>query len=158
MRRFFISLGVLLVWGFLDYILAHYLKFTLMWPGWAYVTFQWITYQLPTVVLAWLWGAPVVGITVWLLWWTWWQDAAYYLFYDTLLWWGTSNAWEREVLGGEVTWAEWTPWGIVTRLIPGQSDVPIPAVELFVQMGIGMVAAFVLCVYAGRLLVTKPDS
>jgi hypothetical protein len=77
-----------------------------------------------------------------LLWWTWWADAIYYAFYDSLGWYGQNphvSAWENEVMEGFVTWAWWTPVGLLTK-----HKRAIPHNTLMWQLVVGVVVALVV--------------
>jgi hypothetical protein len=51
-----------------------------------------------------------------ILWWTWWADLLFYLWYDLLRIFGyprKPGGFREQVLGNKVTWAYWTAWGFM---------------------------------------------
>lgn len=80
----------------------------------------------------------VIGFT--LLWWTWNCDLLFYLIYDTLGIFGPRTAFKTEVLGNLVSWAWWTPLGL---LFYKKTDV-IKWPALLSQALIGLIITFLI--------------
>lgn len=75
------------------------------------------------------------------------SDILYYYFYDGLRWYGGAGAgklYVSEVIGNKVTWAYWTPYGIVTRWIPGKKNVPINGNILIEQAAFGFLLTILI--------------
>lgn len=56
------------------------------------------------------------ALTFNILWWTWWADLLFYLWYDLLRVFGyprKPRGFREQVMGNKVTWAYWTAWGIL---------------------------------------------
>lgn len=90
------------------------------------------------LVLILSWGA---GIAFAILWWTWWADGLYYIFYDSLRWFGEGEAWGSEVVGNRVTWAWWTPFGLWIWAVFGTRSTVSTYKELMKQLIVGMLLA-----------------
>lgn len=82
---------------------------------------------------------PVVAFN--LQWWTWNDDLLYYWMYDALY---GKTAFKDEVLAGRVTWAGWTPAGLILH---GGKRERIGANVLLTQAGIGMVLGFSIIIF-----------
>ena len=88
------------------------------------------------------------------MWWTWLADFLYYFMFD--VWprsyvpWYAGRAFKEEVLGDKVTWAFWTPYGLLRYVLSGGTagrDVPIRGHELIFQgiLGVAVALAISLC-------------
>ena len=81
------------------------------------------------------------------LWWFWVSDIIYYGFCSWLRWFKTEppNAYEQDVKGNVVTWAAWTPWGLL-RLAFGKAKKsdPIDGYVLEVQAFVGVAIVLVI--------------
>jgi hypothetical protein len=138
MRTFLLaSIGVVL-YGFFDYN-----GFNLITPTLIYRIIQALFF---IILSAWLyWCGGIVATTAFLiLHQTFLVDFFYYLLYDLLKWYGgesAGTAFRRDVLGNLVTWASWTPYGLIFRLIPGKKSIPISGAVLIWQAVIGFIVA-----------------
>ena len=77
-----------------------------------------------------------------LLFWFWIADLIYYFFYDTLKWYGgdyAGKAFKSEVLGNNVVWSWWTPYGLIFRYFQGKKNMPISGRILILQAIVGIV-------------------
>lgn len=82
---------------------------------------------------------PVIAFN--LQWWTWNTDLLYYFFYDIAR--GTT-AFKDEVLANRVTWAGWTPVGLILH---GGKRERISGNILLTQAGIGLTLGFAIVIF-----------
>ena len=132
---YILGLIAVFAFGFIDYVGYNKIK-----PTWLYRVMQTII-QLSFYVLLYLAGGIWAFFTYFLLHWTFCSDFVYYLFYDTLKWYGgeyAGHAYETEVLGNQVYWAWWTPYGLLFRFIVGKKSEPIPGETLIDQAIVGL--------------------
>lgn len=78
------------------------------------------------------------GIAFLLMWWTWVADLVYYFLYDLFL---GRSAFKEEVLGDIVTWAWWTPLGLL--FVP--KGETINGSWLLIQSVLGLVLSIGVC-------------
>jgi hypothetical protein len=88
---------------------------------------------------------PVVAFIFNLLWWTWNADLVYYAICEVfngfhLTGFPGRGSFKNDVLGNQVTWASWTPYG----LIRGAKTMPISYSILLVQSFLGTLISVVL--------------
>jgi hypothetical protein len=79
-----------------------------------------------------------------ILWWTWWADLLFYLWYDMFRVFGyprKPGGFHEQVLGNKVTWAYWTAWGLMRFK---HKDTIMKKHEIFVQAALGLVTVAVL--------------
>ena len=79
-----------------------------------------------------------------ILWWTWWADLLFYFWYDLLRVFGyprKSGGFKEQVLGNKVTWAYWTPWGLMRFK---NKHTIMTWKEIFVQAVIGAVTVILI--------------
>lgn len=114
------------------------------------------------------WCKPQAALSFLFLWWAWWADIFYYVLYDVLKCFGyeddalfgrvyvgedaeehriNGGAFEHEVLNDHVTWAWWTPLGLIIWAATGERERILTGVEIlmqaFVMLGIyGIARAF----------------
>jgi small-conductance mechanosensitive channel len=84
-----------------------------------------------------------------ILWWTWWADLLFYLWYDLLRIFGyprKPGGFREQVLGNKVTWAYWTAWGVLRFK---HKDTVMTKNAIFIQAFTGMlfVTIFYLIIY-----------
>lgn len=87
--------------------------------------------QIGIVVLLFEFAGFLAALSFLLLWWTFCSDMIYYGFCAWLRWFKTEppNAFEQDVEGNVVTWAWWTPYGLVR----GHKTEPIDGTILIAQ-------------------------
>jgi len=110
--------------------------------------------QVSLTALLWVFVSGYAALVFNIWWWFWIADLIYYLLFDSLRWYHrpyAGDAFAREVLGGLVRWAWWTPYGLLSRiLIPlvrtGKIDKlrPISGDILLVQAWVGTVLGLAL--------------
>lgn len=98
-------------------------------------------FQILLVVALWFVG-PLASVLFMLLWWTWNCDLLYYFFCYILHWYSAQpkNSFEQYILSDTVTWAWWTPYG----LIRGHKSEPIDGDILVIQASAGIILSIVL--------------
>jgi len=82
---------------------------------------------------------PVIAFNV--QWWTWNDDLLYYFFYDLMY---GRTAFKDEVLAGRVTWAGWTPAGLI---IHGGKRERLSGNILLTQAGVGLTLGFAIIIF-----------
>lgn len=135
------------LFGFFDYVAYN---FGVKWK--AVPFYRVAQYFVQAAMIAFLWdnvNFKAAFLFTW-LWWCWLADLVYYFFYDTFGWFkeqGTvGNAFKDQVLGNKVTWAWWTPYGMV-QTIRGKKAEPIGGNVLLAQAGAGLLIAIVIGVW-----------
>jgi len=79
-----------------------------------------------------------------ILWWTWWADLLFYLWYDLLRVFGyprKPGGFKEQVIGNKVTWAYWTAWGFLRRK---HKHTVMTRKEIFVQALIGLIVVCII--------------
>ena len=100
-----------------------------------------IVVQISLVTLAYLIFGWKVSTGFSILWWTWNCDLLYYLVYDMYaLVFKKSTGFKHEVLGNLVTWAWWTPAGLIAY----KKDKVIKWPVLFIQAVLGIITTYLL--------------
>ena len=139
-----LAFGMLIIFAAFDYVGYNTLG------QWKIVLYRVIQTVVQLSLAAFLWHEEGFwsAFAFMLFWWTWNADLLYYLFYDLFRFFGgdsAGNAFETEVLGGKVTWASWTPYGLVARTIPNKKLMPIGPLPLLLQAFVGFVlSVFIL--------------
>ena len=95
----------------------------------------------------WALGGHWAAFSFLMLWWCFWADLVYYACCALLKWYPAepANAFEQNVMGNVVSWAWWTPYGLI-RMLFGQAKKtdPINGNILIVQALIGTALAIVI--------------
>jgi len=81
-----------------------------------------------------------------LLWWTWWADLLFYMWYDLFKIFGyprKPGGFREQVLGNKVTWAYWTAWGLLRFK---HKDTVMKRNEIFLQAAAGLVIVILIFV------------
>jgi hypothetical protein len=133
----FFSIIAAFILGFFDYVGFNRIK-----PTWFYRIVQLVFSVGIYLLLYVLTGNWWSSIILFILHQTFCIDFIYYLYYDSIKWYGgnyAGKAYTSEVLGDKVFWAWWTPYGLIFRLLPGKKKEPIPGRILILQGIIGFV-------------------
>jgi len=138
------------LFGFIDYV-----GYNTVRPNWFYRVLQNIINIGICVGLYFISGIWCTILYI-ILYETFCADFVYYLFYDMLKWYGgdyAGHAFKSDVLGNSVTWAWWTPYGLVKRFLVGKKYVPISGEILIeqAQFGIAIVIAIGLSIFIFHL-------
>lgn len=132
-----VSLAFVILFAFFDYIGFNTIG------KWNKVFYRALQYIFQGVIVWFLWSFDSFGTALWFLflWWVWIADLIYYLFFDILRWFGdrSGTAFRNEVLGNLVTWAWWTPAGLIQWAITKQRNLPIKAWILCSQALAGLI-------------------
>lgn len=102
--------------------------------------------QIILIAVAWAFVDLMVAIGFTILWATWTCDFIYYFLYDTLKIYG-SGAFKKEVMGGQVSWAWWTPYGLIDWLINGKNGDEFRVIHwsiLAIQSLIGIILTVII--------------
>jgi hypothetical protein len=82
-----------------------------------------------------------------ILWWTWWADLLFYFWYDVLRIFGyprKPGGFKEQVMGNKVTWAYWTPWGLLRIK---HRDTVMTRKEIFIQAISGAITIILIYIY-----------
>ena len=93
-----------------------------------------------------LWGfGPRAALGALTIYWFFIDDVLYYLYYDVLKFFknGAGATFKTEVLGDQVTWAWWTPFGLMRGFVEGKGK-PVPGVDLLFQAAFGLIIALAI--------------
>lgn len=74
------------------------------------------------------------------------NDHLYYLWYE-LFYGGGINAWNREILGNNCTWARWTWMGLGESYFTGRWDEPVSGITLIIGGAIGIGVGISLTIF-----------
>lgn len=141
MITFGLAILATLVFAFFDYVGFNTIK-----PRWFYRILQTIV-QFSIYVGLYVIDSVWCSISFAILHGTFCADLAYYFFFDTIKWFGgdyAGKAYKNEVLGNLVTWAWWTPYGLITRFLVGKKDEPISGEIILDQAQLGFAIALVI--------------
>jgi len=100
--------------------------------------------QIILLALAWYFIGWIVSLGFFLLWWTWNCDLIYYFLHDTLKIYLPTGAFKREVMGNQVTWAWWTPYGLYLWVESGTKGEVINGSTLLWQSWIGILITILI--------------
>jgi hypothetical protein len=155
--NFLYALIAIFIFGMFDYVgYNKYGQFPLkklkliLWEVHPYRVIQTL-FQLGLFISMWIFIDFWAGFLFMFMWWAWLADFVYYLYYDVLKWFGeqgsAGEAFKEQVLGNRVTWASWTPYGIIFRWIPGYKKQPISGKILIIQGIVGLIISIVVGVF-----------
>ncbi len=146
-----LSFAAIIIFSLYDYFGFH-ISYKRGWENFKpvnrYRVSQLLTQIIITIVLFFL-GGWFSALAFNLLWWTWWADILFYFWYDTLRAFGyprNPGGFREQVLGNKVTWAYWTPWGLIRS--KNKNEV-MRRGEIFFQAAAGMLFVTALYLFAG---------
>jgi len=104
------------------------------------------TVQILIIAGLWYFIDGLTAIVFTLLWWTWCADFLFYIFTFSGIY-GNTLALFTEVFGSQVTWAWWTPFGLLHLAVKGKKDGKyrvLGAVTLIIQACLGVSVCIIL--------------